>query len=85
MAKPRKKKNTEFCNMCGRSVAPGSGWFVNRVPDLDTPEERKEGGRLYPAGDWLCAECDGSCPHCDPGHSRHPTVLARAERTRLPE
>ena len=46
------------CNECGRSVAPGSGRFVNRVPDLNEPEERKAAGKPFPQGDYLCAECD---------------------------
>ena len=25
----------EICNECGRSVRFGSGWFANRVPDLN--------------------------------------------------
>ena len=49
---------TEICNECGRSVKLGSGNFVNRVPDFNTPEERKEMGRQYPEGDFLCIECD---------------------------
>ena len=48
----------EICSECGRSVKPGSGNFVNRVPDCNTPEERKEMGRQYPEGDFVCAECD---------------------------
>jgi hypothetical protein len=46
-----------FCNLCGDSVAPGSGKFVNRVPDLNTPEERWRSGRPYPFGDYICDEC----------------------------
>lgn len=49
---------TEICNECGRSVKLGSGNFVNRVPDFNTPEERKEMGRQYPEGDFLCIEYD---------------------------
>jgi len=56
----------EICNECGRSVAFGSGWFVNRVPDLDTIEERREAGKPFPEGGWLCAECEArifnGCP-----------------------
>jgi len=49
---------SEICNECGRSVKWGSGWFVNRVPDLNEPEERKVAGRPFPEGDFVCAECD---------------------------
>lgn len=48
----------EICNECGRSVAQGSGWFVNRVPDLDSVEVRRENGKPFPEGDFVCAECD---------------------------
>jgi len=50
----------ETCSECGRSVAWGSGWFVNRVIDLNTVEERREIGRPYPEGDFICAECDAA-------------------------
>ncbi len=77
-----KKRTTEFCSMCGRSVIPGSGWFVNRVPDLNSVEERRDIGRVFPRGDWVCAECTDACPTCDAAHSRHRTVLAKAHRTK---
>ena len=48
----------EICNICGKSVTPGSGRFVNRVPDFDTIEERKNAGRPYPEGDYICPVCD---------------------------
>jgi len=50
---------TEVCNECGRSVRLGSGWFINRVPDLNEPQERRGMGRPFPEGDFICAECDG--------------------------
>ena len=46
-----------LCNACGRSVLPGSGRFVNRVPVLNSVEERREMGKPFPAGNYLCAEC----------------------------
>ncbi len=82
MAAARKKRITEFCSMCGRSVVPVSGWFVNRVPDLNSVEDRRDIGRVFPRGDWVCAECEDSCPVCKPDHSRHGTVLAKARRTK---
>ena len=48
----------EICNECGCSVKPGSGNFVNRVPDCNTEEDREEMGRKYPEGDFVCAVCD---------------------------
>lgn len=49
---------TEICGECGKSVKPGSGRFVNRIPDFNSPKVRKEIGRPYPEGDFICAECD---------------------------
>jgi hypothetical protein len=54
----------EICNECGCSVEPGSGNYVNRVPDMSSPEERADMGRAYPFGDFICAECD-SCTSDD--------------------
>jgi hypothetical protein len=48
----------EVCNECGRSVEFGSGWFVNRVPDLNTVKTRIKMGKSFPKGDFICAECD---------------------------
>ena len=47
-----------MCNHCGRSVALGSGWFVNRVPDLNDIATRKANNVHYPKGDYMCIECD---------------------------
>jgi hypothetical protein len=52
------KEVRELCFNCGRSVKRGSGWFVNRVPSLDTREERETAQVLYPDGDFLCGDCD---------------------------
>ena len=49
---------SEICNECGRSVKPGSGNFINRVPDFNSVEERNEMGKRFPQGDFLCFECD---------------------------
>ena len=75
----------EICNECGRSVKPGSGDFVNRVPDLNTPEERKEMGRQYPEGDFVCAECDSNADkeeylelHCAIDHDHVDMSLSTA-------
>ena len=48
----------EICNECGRSVAPGSGRFVNRIPDLNDEKTREEMGKPFPEGDYICEECD---------------------------
>jgi hypothetical protein len=48
----------QICNECGESVAPGSGRFVNRVIDMNDPETRREMGKPYPEGDYVCEECD---------------------------
>lgn len=55
-----KAKVKEICNECGNSVEFGSGRFINRIPDFNTPTERKIIGRPYPEGDFICAECESS-------------------------
>lgn len=61
----RARPLVQICNECGRSVAWGSGRFVNRVPDLNSPSERRRNGKPFPQGDFLCAECDEHCPLLD--------------------
>jgi len=80
MSRLVKERNSEICNLCGRSVAPGSGWFVNRVPDLNTVAERREMGRPYPGGNWLCAGCEEFCPLCETDYSMHHKVLRRIRK-----
>ena len=48
----------EICNNCGKSVKLGSGYYTNRVPDLDTFEERTDLGKNFPVGAYLCTVCD---------------------------
>lgn len=55
------------CSICGRDTSPGSGNFVNRVPDLNTVEERRDDlNRKYPEGEYIC-------PICDSEHEEDPT------------
>ena len=54
------KDEKEICNECGVSVKFGSGHFVNRVPDLNDPETRKEMGKPFPNGEWICSKCDNA-------------------------
>lgn len=49
---------TQICCECGKSVAPSSGKFVNRVLVLDVYYRRLVNGRPFPEGDYVCAECD---------------------------
>lgn len=70
----------EICNECGRSVAFGSGRYVNRVPDLDTVEERREAGKPFPEGGWLCAECERKEVDCP--NDRNETFWDRLELER---
>ena len=63
--KGRSPRSTKFkprdpnrCNECGRSVRPGSGDFVNRIPDCNSVSERKSMGKPYPYDDFICAVCD---------------------------
>lgn len=48
----------ERCNHCGRGVWFGSGWYVNRVLDANDTSTRIANNLSYPAGDFVCAECD---------------------------
>ncbi len=50
---------TEHCNRCGLSVRIGSGRFVNRIHDFNDFGERFTSNRPFPAGDFICTECDG--------------------------
>ena len=51
------KKMINVCNECGRSVAEGSGLFVNRIVSLDNFETHKEMGKPFPNGGYMCREC----------------------------
>jgi hypothetical protein len=51
-------KNKEICNECGKNVGLNSGLFVNRVMDLDDYKTRKENGKPFPKGDYICRECE---------------------------
>lgn len=48
----------ELCNECGKSVRAGNGRFINRIADLNTAKQRKQLGRKYPEGDFICEQCD---------------------------
>jgi len=59
MSSQKKKiRDTQRCNHCGRSVAWGSGWFVNRVPDFNDIATRRHLKRKYIWGNFVCIECD---------------------------
>jgi len=51
-------KSKEICWECGESVALGSGKLVNRIPDFNSLEVRKDLGYPHPEGDYLCADCE---------------------------
>ena len=51
-------KSIEICNHCGKSVAVGKGYIINRVPDLNDIDTRIANGLEYPMGDFVCYECD---------------------------
>ena len=53
-----KESRMEICNHCGSSVSLGSGFFVNRIPDFNDIETRIENNLNFPAGDFVCWECD---------------------------
>jgi hypothetical protein len=50
----------EICCECGRSVAPGSGLFMNRAPECNDYLTKKEMGRRFPRGQWVCIICDSA-------------------------
>jgi hypothetical protein len=52
------KKEKEICNECGRNVGWHSGLFVDRIIDLDNYKTRKEGGKPFPQGGYICRECE---------------------------
>lgn len=52
----------EICCECGLSVALGAGKWVDRIPELNSVEERRAMARPFPKGDFLCAACDADCP-----------------------
>lgn len=52
------KQSIEICNECGKSVKFGAGLFVNRVPDLNDEDYRKEMGKPFYKGDYICINCD---------------------------
>jgi hypothetical protein len=58
MSSRTEKVDGEICNECGCSVAWGSGHFVNRVPDLNDADTRREMGRPFPNGGYVCADCE---------------------------
>lgn len=49
---------SEICMNCGKSVAFGSGLYVDRIPDANSVEERKEMGVHFPEGDYRCIKCE---------------------------
>ncbi len=55
----------DICVDCGRSVAPGSGRFVNRIPTVPTEE------CAFPNGDWVCADCSTICGNCGGSYYEH--------------
>jgi len=58
MSKTKKYKNREICNECGRDVSWGSGLYINRVVDLNNYKTKKEMGKPFPEGEYICRECD---------------------------
>ncbi len=49
---------SEICNECGQPVHTSSGNYVNRVIDFNGYKTRKEMGKPFPIGDYICAECE---------------------------
>jgi hypothetical protein len=59
MKRSKHLKNKEICNECGKSVNLNSGLFVNRIIDLDDYKTRKENGKPFSEGDYICREYEG--------------------------
>jgi hypothetical protein len=51
-------KSIEICNECGKSVKQGSGLYVNRVSDFNDKKYRKEMGKPFCDGEFICVLCD---------------------------
>lgn len=51
-------KLKEKCNECGRSVAPGSKNFTNRVISFESYSGHKKMGKPFPEGGYMCSQCD---------------------------
>jgi len=49
---------TEICNECGQPVHASSGKYINRVIDFNGYKTRRETGKPFPEGDYICAECE---------------------------
>jgi len=64
MKRNKNLKKIEICNECGRDVSWNSGLFVNRILDLDDYKTRKENGKPFPNGDYICRECDEKLNLC---------------------
>jgi hypothetical protein len=52
------KAMTEICNECGQPVHASSGKYVNRVIDFNGYKTRRETGKPFPEGDYICAGCE---------------------------
>lgn len=78
------EEDKEICNECGRSVALGSGLFVNRIPDLNDYQTRVEMGKPFPEGGYVCIECDTKinnapkCPKC--GEPLDEIIISEGQR-----
>jgi len=53
-----RRMEIQKCCECGRSVRQGSSRFVNRVLELNDEDTRREMGRPFPDGDYVCADCE---------------------------
>ncbi len=51
-------QSKEMCHECGQSVRAGSGKFINRVIDSGGYKTRKQMGKPFPIGEYICAECE---------------------------
>jgi len=55
-----KDQGSEICNECGQPVHASSGNYVNRVIDFNGYKTRKQMGKPFPIGDFMCAKCEAA-------------------------
>lgn len=48
----------EICNECGTSVKIGTSLFINRITDFNDYSTRKEMGKPFPKGQFICLPCE---------------------------
>jgi hypothetical protein len=58
MKTKQKNQVKEICNECGNDVSWGSGLYINRIADFNNRNYRKQMGKPFYKGDFVCIICD---------------------------